>query len=138
MSEEEKIVTFQISEGKPLVIDFGGNETARFHKVTIDAVDKEHPTKLIAEYDQILPESVESGELKTERQKHQISIFENADGTEFEIDYHPDATDNAKFIVEGPGVVTVHGKFGPKGAFFSDDEEEEEEEEEEEGKESKE
>lgn len=130
MSEEEKIVTLEITEDKPIVIDFGDNESARFHKVTISSVDKEHPTKLIAEYDQVLQESIESGELKTERQKHQLSIFENEDGTEFEIDYHPDATDNAKLIVEGPGVVTIHGKFGPKSQLFSDDAEEEEEEEE--------
>ncbi|KAK8885422.1 hypothetical protein M9Y10_040870 [Tritrichomonas musculus] len=126
---EEKIVTFKISEKEPLVIDFGGNESAQFHKVSIENLDKEHPTKLIAEFDAYTPDSVESGEPKKERSREEIVIFDGSKD-EFEISYRPDAADNTKFIVDGPGTIIVHGQFGPRSAFLPEVSEEEEEEEE--------
>lgn len=121
---ETKNIEYIVSEGKPVDVILEEGTEAAFSLASIKKITKGKETTLSAEFS--APEC-HCCNHEPERTSVNLISFKKGDKLEREIFFFSSVPMKSKFIVDGPGVITVKGIVGPEG--FCDFGEEEEEEE---------
>ncbi|KAH0787583.1 hypothetical protein GPJ56_008464 [Histomonas meleagridis] len=129
MEEDAQEITYTVKEGEPAEIKFGNEGLeASFAIAKIDKVDPKNPTTLKAEFLVYPSEDDQEKGATPDLEQMELAKFDDPSKLEVDILFLTSDEMKSKFIVEGPGVVTVQGLVAPEGTFVLDDEEEEEEE----------